>query len=509
MLCPLGQARISMAGPIHDCSGAAALKQISSVDTQHPNMVLRSNDTHPSRFLPRALVCLDSHRCFSRLSVVSRLTAAWTLCLCPSGSAKRTPHSMSTHSADVLTHQNKRLAVQLESLRHNNKVLEDRVQQYDAKEEEYSQTLLCVNRLWTQLNSDITHLVSVATGGPPLGAVNGGPSPALLGSRTVSGSCSHAGIKDPFLQRLLHLDLSSAKPFLDKQKALHAESSELEDILIERAHSTKAALSSLLQHIQDARTTQDALSLQLTSNCGSCTSEAASVQSHKKLVEESASLRQQLSASHAAARSTAEQLRLADDRLLETKERVKALQNELADREQELSTMQTKYFALTTAKDLLLQAETSAPLNHAAGASGSGVRPGSGSGSAQQVLPGSGPRISGSGGSGSGWGPMPNGSAAAGAGGQQWPSNGGVGTEAYKDELADIQQLLARRTSDLDVEREQHLKTQRWAVLLEYSHVASFFVKHINIWQFRCILSQFSTLLRSVYASLLRLHTGS
>ncbi|MEW5314014.1 MAG: hypothetical protein WDW38_005542 [Sanguina aurantia] len=390
-----------MAGPLHDCPGAAALNQASSVGTQHPNLARQ-----------RA----------------------------------RTPHGMSTHTADVLTHQNKRLAVQLESLRHNNRVLEDRVQQYDAKEEAYSQTLLCVNRLWTQLNSDIAHLVSVATGGRP----RSGPS------------------TDPFLQRLLHLDRSSAKPFLDRQKALHAESSELEDALIERAHGTKAALASLLQHIQDARGASDALSLQLASSCGSCTSEAAAAQGHKRLVEEGASLRQQLGAAHAASRSTAEQLRLAEDRQLEARERIKALQNELADREQELSTMQTKYFALTTAKELLLQSETSAPLgcSNASGGGGGGVRPGSGSGSAPQVPPGPGPRISGSGGSGSGWGAMPNGSAAAaaaaaGAGGQQWPSNGGAGTEAYKDELADIQQLLARRTADLDLEREQHLKTQR------------------------------------------------
>lgn len=62
----------------------------------------------------------------------------------------------------VLSHQNQRLAIQLEEKRQNTKLLEDRLAGLEAREQEYAQTLLCVNRLWQQLDSDVLHMLQLA-----------------------------------------------------------------------------------------------------------------------------------------------------------------------------------------------------------------------------------------------------------------------------------------------------------------------------------------------------------
>lgn len=120
-----------------------------------------------------------------------------------------------------------------------------------------------------------------------------------------------------------------------------------------------------------------------------------------------AKLQQQLHNQAAMQRMLSSQLHQAQDRNLEAQETIKKLQNELADTEQELTNAQRRLHALKHAE------------GDGAGPSTSGLA------RAGSVRPGT---------------PAP---------------------EDAPEEVAQLQQLLAKRTAELDAEREAHLKVQR------------------------------------------------
>ena len=66
----------------------------------------------------------------------------------------------------VLRHQNKQLAEQLKSQQAKIRELEDAAAKFDEAKQTYGETLLCVNRLWSQLSADVADMAQRATGEP-------------------------------------------------------------------------------------------------------------------------------------------------------------------------------------------------------------------------------------------------------------------------------------------------------------------------------------------------------
>ncbi|GIL57188.1 hypothetical protein Vafri_12491 [Volvox africanus] len=328
----------------------------------------------------------------------------------------------------VLTHQNQQLAVQLEEKRKASKALEDKVAAYEQKEQEYEQTLLCVNRLWSQFTTAISHLCSSLAGHVDL------RPPA-----TPQGAVA---MRDPFLQRLVS-DSAQAKPFVDFQKRVDVELTDVEHALQERARGCKDALAAVLDAVRNIHARQEDLSAKMCDVASAPASSASGVQQllqaeNVRLGSEAAALRRELDTVRAQQTCASEELRLAEDRRIEAEERIRQLQNELADTEQELSNVQKKYFTLK---------------NSGGGAAGGGA----GGGAAAVAASGGG---GGDAAAASVGGPSRQGSLLS-----ALPSGAAAsvmeGSSDMLDEVAELQALLAKRTADLEREREAHLRTRR------------------------------------------------
>jgi hypothetical protein len=95
----------------------------------------------------------------------------------------------------LLQFQNQKLSAQLEVQRKEITELESKVEELKKKEGDYADTLLCVNRLWNQLQSDIQLLCTRAgqskeekDGGPAAGGVDeAGSSVKEEDSKEVAG----------------------------------------------------------------------------------------------------------------------------------------------------------------------------------------------------------------------------------------------------------------------------------------------------------------------------------
>lgn len=230
----------------------------------------------------------------------------------------------------VLTHQNQRLAVQLEEKRRETRQLESKVSDYESKESEYEATLLCVNRLWEQLQNDVRHLCTEACA-------------SVGAAETIKQELKQPAVADPFLARLLRgASTSASKAVVEGQRELEGMRTELEDTLVERASSTQEALGHVLDCIRQLHVQRMAWAQQRSDQ----SDDDALKEEHAKMSAEATSLRQQLSHSCAESRTAKEKIKLSEDRVLETEQRIKQIENELADKEQQLSSLQRKFAAL-------------------------------------------------------------------------------------------------------------------------------------------------------------------
>ncbi len=119
----------------------------------------------------------------------------------------------------VLQLQNQKLAVQLEEKRRETRELEQRLEAQEEKERNYAQTLLCVDRLWHQLDQDVQHLCDTAlvdldksgttTTKPPAAATStvahAAPGPPQNPNLALLAA------KDPYLAQLLAPALALAQ----------------------------------------------------------------------------------------------------------------------------------------------------------------------------------------------------------------------------------------------------------------------------------------------------------
>eukprot|EP00798_Chlamydomonas_sp_ICE-L_P003932 gene3932-14009_t len=162
------------------------------------------------------------------------------------------------------------------------------------------------------------------------------------GATTTASSTS---ITDPFLRRLLRAaDPAALKPVQDACKKLDAGRGDVETALQDRAQGTKSALSKLLARVQEITDKQDATTAQLLAMAP----DAALRAECKRLTSESGALRRQLDAGRALQRCMNEQMHSLESRHVQLEETLRKTQNELGDTEQELSNSQRKYHALKT-----------------------------------------------------------------------------------------------------------------------------------------------------------------
>lgn len=234
---------------------------------------------------------------------------------------------MDNKSADpnrLLQFQNQKLSAQLEEKRRETKALQDKLDAFEQQQQEYSQTLLCVNRVWNQLSGDVKHLCTLATGT----SVEGEPSePSSLDT-----------VKDPFIRRLIEGDQSVAKCVADTFRKLESEQTVLEAALCQRSEATKDALVTVLYALRLQQEFVSQLDMKVKE---SCPDEVAKAEL-ERLTAETTVLRKELNQSRAMVQSIRNELSLAEDRYLEVQERAKKLQNELADAEQDISTLNRK-----------------------------------------------------------------------------------------------------------------------------------------------------------------------
>lgn len=332
-----------------------------------------------------------------------------------------------TDKSSLLGFQNSKLQAQLEEKRREHRLLQDKLASFEGKEQEYARTLLCVNRLWTELSQDLQHLCTTAA--LPLvpddsGDRNGGVGPAAT---------LPASITDPFLRCLLAgADARSIKEVADACKQMERDQCDVEQRLTARANSTKEHLARLLQHVGRMQQQEQQQQQQEVKQ----EQQQAPEQQHHQHQQQAVTisrLQAQVNKQVAQHRTLTAQLQASDDRWLEGQELIKKLQNELADAEQELSNAQRKLFTMRSSSDLAAKeaAAASAQQQHQ-----------------QQQLP-----------------PTPFGSAPAGTPGTATPGPASAAAVPMAvdvaDELQELQALLQKRTGELDNERELRLKTSR------------------------------------------------
>lgn len=146
----------------------------------------------------------------------------------------------------MLADQNSKLSAQLEVQRKENYDLEAKVSNLQSKQIDYEQTLSCVDRLWTQLNDDITFMARRA------GFVEDGDSASSASGQdhlTGNGISNTAmqDIEDPFLRRLVRADSAAATIVSAKSKELREDSTDVEAVLMQRSAATKKCLAQLLE----------------------------------------------------------------------------------------------------------------------------------------------------------------------------------------------------------------------------------------------------------------------
>ena len=249
---------------------------------------------------------------------------------------------------------------------------------------------------------------------------------------------------DPFLTQLLlgcsgstaangKSTLPSLKSITDDQKQINSNLTDVEEALAKKAASTQRSLSLVLSRVEGlwrSRNTSDAMEVD---NPPSTSQEASS----EALI---ASLRQQVAHGHSAYRTASDRAKIAEGRAMESDEQITRLRNELADTEQQLSSLQRKHATLTQ-HATLTSTQTLSSLVKTEREEGSGglVHAGSCLAMASSLGINAGPSS------------LP------------LVVNGVPAHEhdAAMEEVKQLHQLLESRSSELERERENHMKTKR------------------------------------------------
>ncbi|KIZ00900.1 hypothetical protein MNEG_7066, partial [Monoraphidium neglectum] len=240
----------------------------------------------------------------------------------------------------ILQVQKNKLSEQLTSHKAKITSLEALVAQAEQREQQRAQTLLCINRIWSQLNDDVATLAERAAadaGGdqePATDADDAGDD-----GPDVAAHDALKGIADPFLRRLLAAaDEATVEAAADDAKAATDDPSDVERALHARAAATLAALSKVLRLLQLRAGYQASLAAAIAA----APADAELKAENARLAASAAAAAARADAAAARRLALEAALRQAEDRLFESEETMKRIKNDLADREYELQAAQKK-----------------------------------------------------------------------------------------------------------------------------------------------------------------------
>jgi chromosome segregation ATPase len=232
------------------------------------------------------------------------------------------------HNQDikVLKQKNIFLGEQLTSLKAQIKDLEGEKTRLEDHQKKYADTLLTINRIWQQLNGDITALCK-RVGGPAVASAAADAAEAVIAAGEQADAAAAAAAAaaaggggggggdpaeeqqqlqlawdsyDPYLARLLQGDAaSSARGIKKNAREYVADLSTAEQALHCRAAASLAALSTLLDAIAERHAAAAAAHEQLRAQAGDEGLRAANASLHEEVAE----LSEQLDAANALHRS--------------------------------------------------------------------------------------------------------------------------------------------------------------------------------------------------------------
>jgi hypothetical protein len=139
--------------------------------------------------------------------------------------------------------QKDKLVLQLEEKRRENAELEERLAGLEESQADYAHTLLCVRRLWDQLDADVVALVTDAEL-----LLDDGAGPAGAEGSLDSARLATVKARDPFLGALLQAaaDPAAINAAAAATADISCELSDVEAALHERSRASQKALASLL-----------------------------------------------------------------------------------------------------------------------------------------------------------------------------------------------------------------------------------------------------------------------
>lgn len=363
-------------------------------------------------------------------------------------------------SIQILKHQNTKLCEQLATKKEQIEALEGSVQKYEEEKKRFADTLLCVNRLWTQFTGDIQTLAkrnaagaAPAAAAPP-GAADASPNAASLAAAAAQAAAALAAGEqaaaaaaasdpdaeldplvwdsfDPFLARLLQADAASSNRLLKKHtQAYLSELSTVEEALHARAAAGLEALASLL----DAIEARGKAAAEQQEQLRQLSPDEALTAANQQLQEQVAQLQDQLKLATALQRQTNALLKQAEDRAFEATDNLKSIRNDLADKEFALQTAQRK---LAAARQQQQQQQPQAQGAAAAAGSAGGAPPAAAA----------------AGGGGA--------AGAAAAGGESAEEAAAAAIQELQAQVSQLQGMLEQRTAEKDEQVEAAAQLRR------------------------------------------------
>lgn len=228
-------------------------------------------------------------------------------------SAKAIADKAHEQQIQILSFQNSKLSEQLATQKEQIRLLEENVHKYEEEKKKFSDTLLCVNRIWQQFNRDIKTLCARNdTAQDAAGTAAAGQADASMADAAAApqqddreGEEEHDPLVwdsfDPFLARLLQGDAASSNKLIKKHtQAYLSDLSTVEEALHARAAAGLDALGSLLDAIQD----RSRASAERQEALRQLSTDEALKTANQQLQEEVTELQEQLDAATALQRST-------------------------------------------------------------------------------------------------------------------------------------------------------------------------------------------------------------
>lgn len=233
--------------------------------------------------------------------------------------------------SSMLTFQNSKLKAQLEVKRGEVADLNRKYEQLMKKQEKYEDTLLVTDRLWKQVERDIQTLAERVTG-----VISPKSLPDHCMNGADSGTKQHQhSIPDPFLQRLRQADPSLSVVTQQSYKTLLAEASDLEIALRKRLSSTMGVLAMVLDEVRKGQ--QQRLQQAEGQQQSVISSDESSATPSKSLAQEVLSLQKTVDGQQAYIRTLEASLAQTDDEFIKHKEQIRDMNNQLADLDEQLA----------------------------------------------------------------------------------------------------------------------------------------------------------------------------